>query len=137
VDRKCAPADCEMPSAAAVVELDFQRDANGKVEDSSRNNSESKRGRENIRPIVGETDHTLIEMTFGGRCAVRRKLQEKRAPKRNLQCVFALCKGAVPFTYYGRLLTGIAAGAGGRLKPRSRSAGKITTLRRALIVRNN
>jgi hypothetical protein len=78
------------------MNLTFIETTIGNAEFSSQNKSESKPGGESARPTVGETDRAGIELTFGGRCAVRRKLPEKRAPKRNLQDAFALCKDVVP-----------------------------------------
>jgi hypothetical protein len=79
-----------------VVNLTFIETTFGNAEFFSRNKIESKPGRETARPIVGVTGRAGIEVTFDGGYAVRKKPQEKRAPKRNREGVFAQGKGAVP-----------------------------------------
>jgi len=79
-----------------VVNLTFIETTTGNAEFSSRNKSESKPGREILRPIVGVTDRAGIGVTFGGGYAVRRKPQEKKAAKRNRGGVFAMVKRRAP-----------------------------------------
>jgi hypothetical protein len=102
------------------MNLTFIETTIGNAEFSSRNKSESKPSREIVRPIVGETNRAEIELTFGDDYAVRRKLQEKRAGKRNRGGVFALVKGAVPSPTSVDSLP--ALWRGGRPKRRSQSA---------------
>ena len=59
----------------------------GNAEFFSWNKSESKPGREIVRPIVGGTNRARVEVTSGGGNALRGKPQEKRAPKQNRERV--------------------------------------------------